>query len=168
MASGIETCPTCNKVYATSHGACPYCRNAHVGRGFIGVAIIGGGLFLLVKIIGSAPAPPAPATAPPPPAAQAQEKPDRSDLLEDADFRKKNPKFIDGVRQLISASGYECAALTFLWLKGDSPYGPKLEALCGPSDGSHDTIPSQHYAIYPSHFKVNVCKEFSAFGPDCE
>lgn len=93
---------------------------------------------------------------------------DTMNVLDDADFLRKNPGFTDGVRKMIEAGGYECPALSELWNRGPSPYGLKLEALCGPDDGKRSAIPSMHYAVYATHLRISLCKPFEAFGPACD
>jgi hypothetical protein len=92
---------------------------------------------------------------------------DPTDVLKDQKFRAAHPDFVPAVQKLIVASGYECPALTELWNRGESQYGLKLEALCGPNDGSGNSYPKLHYAAYPKQFKVNPCSEFGAFQNDC-
>ena len=89
------------------------------------------------------------------------------DLASNADFLAKNPHYLQGIKQLISLRGYECAQVSKLWVRGMSAYGSKLEALCGPL-GTTDSYAAQHYAVYPDKLKVNVCKPFSVSSPDCE
>jgi hypothetical protein len=90
-----------------------------------------------------------------------------NDLASNADFLAKNPQYLQGIKQLISLRGYECAQVSKLWARGMSAYGSKLEALCGPL-GTTDSYAAQHYAVYPDKLKVNVCKPFSVSSPDCE
>ncbi len=87
-------------------------------------------------------------------------------LLNNHAFLKANPRFLSAVRQLIVASGYECPRLSFLVNKGESPYGLKLEALCGPA-GGNGSYPAMHYAVYPARLKVDLCEKFGAFGGAC-
>jgi hypothetical protein len=106
-----------------------------------------------------------------PSSATAQHDPRESaptdDVLHDAAFQKSNPHFIPGIRELIERSGYECPRISALWNRGVSPYGLKLEALCGPSDGGGNSYTKLHYAVYPTRLKVNLCSEFGAFSSDC-
>ena len=53
-----------------------------------------------------------------------------------------------------------------LWNQGDSPYGLKLEAICGPLRGEYVNT-KLHYAIYPKRLKVNLCSEFGVFSSEC-
>ncbi len=94
-------------------------------------------------------------------------KPGSSNILDNAAFLRGNPQFVPAVRELIQRSGYECPAVSALWDRGDSPYGLRLEALCGPNDGSRNSYPKLHYAVYPTHLKVSACSEFKAFSSDC-
>jgi hypothetical protein len=94
------------------------------------------------------------------------DKPDSSDVLKNRTFLASNPKYPEAITNLIRERGFECPKLHELWLKGDSPYGPKLEALCGPEGGDEITT-TQHYAVYPDQFKVNLCPEFSMLSSDC-
>lgn len=101
------------------------------------------------------------------PQAAATEQGDPTDLLKNKKFLAANPKYVSAIRQLIIASGYECPAVTELWLRGMSPYGNKLEALCGPNNKSGRSYVALHYAVYPDKLKVNLCKEFGVFSGDC-
>ncbi len=96
-----------------------------------------------------------------------EEKPTSDDILKNEKFLADNPNYVPAIQKLIKLSGYECPSISALWNRGISPYGLKLEALCGPNDGSGNSYSKLHYAVYPEKFKVNVCEEFSAFGPDC-
>jgi hypothetical protein len=89
------------------------------------------------------------------------------DIVNNQEFIKKNPHFLDAVRQLIELHGFTCPQVTHLWSHGISPYGQRTEALCGPK-GTTDAYPSLHYAVYPDKRLVRLCKPFSAFGPECE
>lgn len=101
-------------------------------------------------------------------ASDSSENPDPSSILDNKSFLKSNPKYPEAIRELIVGAGYECPALAQLWAKGDSPFGQKLEALCGPNDHSRDAYPKLHYSVYPEKLKVDVCKEFTAFGGGCD
>jgi hypothetical protein len=48
-----------------------------------------------------------------------------------------------------------------------SPYGVKLEALCGPP-GSTNAYPAPHYTVYPDQLKVALCKPFGILGGGCD
>jgi len=89
------------------------------------------------------------------------------DLMEDAVFLKGNPNFIPAVTELITRSGYECPRIAILWNRGTSPYGLRLEALCGPRN-SRQVYPVLHYAVYVDRLLVKVCAEFGAFSRECE
>ncbi len=93
-------------------------------------------------------------------------KSDPSDMMSAAN-RKADPTLVPAVQALIRLNGYECPAVTRLWAKGASPYGPKFEALCGPDDGSGNSYSRLHYAVYITTAKVNACGEFGAFEADC-
>ncbi len=99
-------------------------------------------------------------------AAQNSSKPASDNILANAKFLKEHPDFVPTVRELIERSGYECPAIHLLWNQGESPYGPKLEAICGPPGGEYPNT-KLHYAVYPKHLKVNLCSEFSAFSSEC-
>lgn len=114
---------------------------------------------------GSIQHPPATAAAPENQTADATQT-SSDNLLENRAFLKANPKYVGAIRQLITLAGYECPRISFLWYRGESPYGEKLEALCGPPRGS-GTYPTMHYAIYPKHFKVDLCEKFGVFGGSC-
>lgn len=101
------------------------------------------------------------------PQAAATEQADPTDILRNKKFLAANPKYVSAIRQLIVASGFECPAVSGLWLRGMSPYGNKLEALCGPNNKSGSSYVALHYAVYPDRLKVNLCKEFSVFSGDC-
>ena len=92
---------------------------------------------------------------------------DLLDLTQNKKFQAENPKYLRAVQSLIQMRGYECPTLTMLLVKGQSPYGSKLEALCGPDDGSHNTYVAMHYAVYPDRFKVNLCEEYGFMPKDC-
>lgn len=99
--------------------------------------------------------------------ATATDQPDPTDILKNRKFLAANPKYVSAIRKLIIASGYECPVITDLRLRGMSSYGNKLEALCGPNNGSGSTYVALHYAVYPDKLKVNLCKEFGVFSGDC-
>lgn len=101
------------------------------------------------------------------PQAAATEQADPTDLLKNKKFLAANPKYVFAIRQLIIASGYECPKVSELWLRGMSPYGNKLEALCGPNNKSGGSYVALHYAVYPDKLKVNLCKPFAVFSGDC-
>jgi hypothetical protein len=88
-------------------------------------------------------------------------------ILENSKFLAANPKYVPTIRHLIEVAGFKCPAITSLRYRGISPYGYKLEALCGPDDGSGNTYTVLHYAVYPEKLKVNLCKEFGLFSGDC-
>lgn len=97
-----------------------------------------------------------------------------SSSLQSAESAKRNQDdllghrdLVQAVHQLITTSGYECPVITALWNRGTSPYGLKVEALCGPNDGSRNTYPDLHYAVYPERLKVNPCSTYGAFSSDC-
>jgi hypothetical protein len=94
--------------------------------------------------------------------------PPKASLLDDQEFNAKSPGFNEGVRKLIALRGFECPALSQLWVKGDSPFGPSLEALCGPADGSRNAITNLHYMVYPKRLKVELCKPFGPMGGGCD
>ncbi|MGD0189790.1 MAG: hypothetical protein ABSD74_03505 [Rhizomicrobium sp.] len=91
---------------------------------------------------------------------------DPTNLAMNKDFQAKYPGYVEEVRKLIVASGHMCDTLAFLWTKGDSPYGTRLEAQCGPDATA--IMPSQHYAVYPEKLKVDVCEKIGAVGKNCE
>ena len=99
-------------------------------------------------------------------AAQTSSKPVSDNILENAKFLKEHPDFVPTIRELIERSGYECPAVHLLWNRGDSPYGPKLEAICGPPHSGYPNT-KLHYAVYPKHLKVSLCSEFGAFSSEC-
>ena len=82
------------------------------------------------------------------------------DLVHNQEFRSHNPGYIEAVRQLISSSGYECPRLASLVVRGRSPYGMRLQALCGAAD-SDKVYPELHYAVYPDRHRIVVCKPYS-------
>jgi hypothetical protein len=88
---------------------------------------------------------------------------DSTNILENKKFLASNPKYVPAIKELIKVAGYSCPALSFLWYKGESPYGLQLEALCGPNDNSGRSYPKLHYAVYPEKFKVHLCGEFGTF-----
>lgn len=92
--------------------------------------------------------------------------PENLDVLKNATFLAENPEFPETTRQMIELAGYSCPRLTMLEIKEPSPYGTKLEALCGPR-GSTGTYRHLHYAVYPEKFKISLCKPFEVFGPEC-
>ena len=53
-------------------------------------------------------------------------------------------------------------SLFHLYSLGESPYGRKIDVLCGPNDGSGTLYPQLHYAIYTKNFKVELCKRSGA------
>jgi hypothetical protein len=69
---------------------------------------------------------------------------------------------------LILKAGFDCPALVWLKNKGETTLGLRLEALCGPDDGTGNAYSSLHYAIYPDRFVVHACSEFQTFGEDCK
>jgi len=77
-------------------------------------------------------------------------------------------KYIEAVHSLILSQGYECPNITNLSILGDSPYGPKLEALCGYGDGSDKVNVVLNYEVYPKHFMVTVCKPWGAWDNGCD
>jgi hypothetical protein len=90
------------------------------------------------------------------------------DLVDDKKFIAENPGMLAAIAALIDKSGYDCPSLAHLRVKGPSPYGIRLEALCGPDDGKRSVYPQMHYAVYPEKFKVNLCSEFGVFSKECE
>ena len=89
------------------------------------------------------------------------------DIMRDKEFLARNPDFPDLTRRMIVANGYDCLRIGILWAKGPSPYGPKLEAFCGPPTGT-GIYEAQHYVIYPEQFKVAVCKPNGVFHNGCD
>ncbi len=89
------------------------------------------------------------------------------DLVKDKKFGADNPGMLKSIAALIDKNGYDCPTLTRLWVKGPSPYGLRLEALCGPDDGKLSTYPQMHYAVYPEKFKINLCSEYGIFSKEC-
>ena len=96
------------------------------------------------------------------------EKPrSNGDFAYNAAFLKRNPHFLAATTQLITQHGYDCPAVTHLYSRGESPYGLRLEVLCGPR-GTTDAYVALHYAVYPDRLIVKVCRPFTTFGPECE
>jgi hypothetical protein len=91
---------------------------------------------------------------------------DPLDLLHNKKFLAKAPEYPRTIAQLIERSGFSCPRLAMLTLHGPSPYGDRLEALCGPA-GEGGAYPDLHYAVYPDKLKVELCKPFSAFSGEC-
>lgn len=60
------------------------------------------------------------------------------------------------MRDLIVGAGYVCEQVKLAWISGESPYGVKFDAECGPaiSDGVYK---NQVYAVYPEKLRVEVC-----------
>jgi hypothetical protein len=77
------------------------------------------------------------------------------------------PEFQEATAKVIRAYGYECPHLTMLWLVGNSPYGPKLEAMCGYL-GGENSVKEWHYTVYPTKPLIVLCKPFGVFGGGCE
>jgi hypothetical protein len=115
------------------------------------------GFFILVAIAGSSN----------PTAPTSDEAADPSDILKNKEFLAKSPGYPEAITNLIRERGFECPKLQELWAKGESPYGLKLEALCGP-ENSDDVYPAMHYTIYPDHFQVVLCKPFGMFAGGCD
>ena len=90
-----------------------------------------------------------------------------TDLTADQKFLAEHPHFLEDIRALIDARGYECPRLGKLWLTGYGPLGAKLEALCGPR-GTTDLNRKLHYTIYPKRLQVDLCKPFDSFGGGCD
>jgi hypothetical protein len=61
-----------------------------------------------------------------------------------------DPQLAHTAQTLILASGFQCGRVSSLYGRGDSPYGPKLEAYCGEGGG-------QHYAVYPKQRRAETC-----------
>jgi len=76
-------------------------------------------------------------------------------------------KYVTAIGTLVRERGYECPQVINLWIKGNSPYGPKLEALCGEA-GSKEPEVSWNYTVYPDRFQVIVCKPFGVLDDGCE
>jgi tetratricopeptide (TPR) repeat protein len=88
-------------------------------------------------------------------------------LASNKTFLASNPYYLEAIHELVTRSGYECPQVQNLWVRGTSPLGAKLEALCGPR-GSTDVYPVLHYTVYPERLRVDVCKPFGMFGGGCE
>jgi hypothetical protein len=104
----------------------------------------------------------------PSPDVSTEEAPGWHDLVTDRKFDLENPGMLKAITALIVKSGYSCPALSSLLVKGPSPYGVRLEALCGPDDGKRSTYPEMHYAVYPEKFKVHLCSEYGIFAKECK
>jgi hypothetical protein len=148
-----QSCPKCGAPVAIE---APKDR----GHGCVVAILVIVGIFILLWFVSSS-------RTPPDTDQHDSNKPDPNDILKNATFLKGNPDFVPSVRELIERSGYECPAISGLWSRGESPYGPRLEALCGPHDGSGSSYPKLHYAVYPKKLKVSLCSEFGAFSADC-
>jgi hypothetical protein len=83
------------------------------------------------------------------------------DLVKNQSFLAEHPTFLHDVRELILSSGYDCPRVSILWLKGESAFGTKLEALCGPQ-GSTDLYKAQHYSVYRSHRVITTHSDHPA------
>jgi hypothetical protein len=88
------------------------------------------------------------------------------DIMRDDAFLAQNPNFPEAVRELIAAHGFECARIGILWDRGQSPFGLKLEAFCGPVS-STGIFEAQHYAVYPEKLMVSLCKANGVFSNGC-
>ena len=91
---------------------------------------------------------------------------DPADLLRNKGFLAKAPEYPKTITELIERSGFSCPRLALLKDRGPSPYGLRLEALCGPSAGG-GAYPDLHYAVYPDKLRVELCKPFSVFSEKC-
>lgn len=94
---------------------------------------------------------------------------DIDDLVKNRKFNAENPKYLGAIRTLITGNGYDCPRLAHLWFAPDNPtpYGTKLEALCGPV-GTTNAYTALHYSVFPDHLKVVVCKPFGILGGGCD
>jgi hypothetical protein len=92
-------------------------------------------------------------------ATAAKQKSPINDIAANKDFLAENPKYLDAVRTLISTNGFDCPQVTHLFLSDPrSPYGIKLEALCGPSGNTNAYPALLRYTVYPDRLKVVLCK----------
>jgi hypothetical protein len=89
------------------------------------------------------------------------------DLVRDKKFLAESPDFLNITRRLIAANGFQCPRVNIMWPKGPSPYGSKFEVFCGPDSGS-GIYEAQHYAVYPTQFRVDVCKSNGLFSNGCD
>lgn len=71
------------------------------------------------------------------------------------------------VQKIIQDAGFDCPQLVHLWVDNASPYGLKLEALCGPTERKGDIYTALHYAVYPEKKLVKICEPWSIFGYEC-
>lgn len=85
-----------------------------------------------------------------------------NNVLENKAFLAKNPRYVEAIRKLIAVNGFNCPRINILTVEGQTPYGLQLEAFCGPIN-STGVIPSLHYAVYPDHLRVALCKPVGAF-----
>jgi hypothetical protein len=92
---------------------------------------------------------------------------DPTDLVQNKSFLAENPTFVETTRKLILAQGYDCPKIDFLWVKGPSPFGTKLEALCGADDADRVYV-TLHYAIYSKNAMVVTCKPWDASQDTCD
>lgn len=61
------------------------------------------------------------------------------------------------LRGLIVGAGYACEQVNLAWIGGESPYGLKFDAECGPAN-SDGVYKNQVYAVYPEKLRVEVCQ----------
>jgi hypothetical protein len=80
-------------------------------------------------------------------------------------FASDHPDFLPNVAALIAAQGHKCPVIVDLWNEKNDAGEPRLEALCGPDANHADK--SMHYAVYSDRGKVNLCRPWKEFGPDC-
>lgn len=148
----LKTCLECGQQISEQAPACPHCGkpNQPKKRGIAGliVAMTIGGLVLLAAV----------ATIRP------DIGTDHDSILDDGAFLLKHPEYPAAIRAMVVKEGFECPALAQLWTRGDSPFGLKLEALCGPDDGSRGAFAPLHYSVYPARLRVDLCKPFGQFG----
>ena len=161
----LTKCEACQHEISAEATSCPQCGHPvkppakKGGIGCLGFGLIAiAGLFVFALIM---PKNGADSSATPSP-------PSADSILDDASFQASNPKFTGGIRALITSEGFECPALTQLWNRGQSPYGLKLEALCGPDDGKRSAYPNLHYTVYPTRLKVTLCKPFGILAGGCD
>lgn len=136
---------------------------ANSGARYMGIIFA---LFVAVAIVGWAEnkahrEAPAESPAIEPAAADAPAKPKRdfSDLVQDAEYRKRNARGFRQLHKLFRDRGLTCPAITHMWDRGVSPFGLKVEVLCGPA-GTDDAYPTLHYSVYPERGMVSICSPF--------
>jgi hypothetical protein len=88
-----------------------------------------------------------------------------SDVGPGSKYSIDHPELIPNVRTMITARGYHCPEIVNLWNETGSGGENRLEAICGP-DKNHIEA-SLHYAVYSDSRKVNRCRPWREFGPDC-